>query len=514
MTSAKKSKRSCDRCHALKEGCRWPTHDAPACERCTRLDQVCRTERTAGKIGRKPRSRPIDLKAIQTRSSNNVKTPSDLSLGAGDEASKATSSHALPTSVLYASTPTSLLHSRYDPTSPEDQRLSEVATPNSLLELASDIRQSLDSLGGMDDLERSVLELCFAREEAVGQFCIGKSFHRVHQRDLLTRLSRATVQLKDGFLCCGAMFAQSLDVELPPPVIEMCQRRAASAVAALRDLEVTSREDISTCLALGVVVTTFALYVAGGETYSICRCVLGHIGSFYGQDICLEADERSFLNCLIFTEIIDCLLRGTVPMLRFQADPAEEVDRYFGVSAPLMAYLYDICEISHGLNETKSDEYQKWQNRLTNVENIVRKWRPKLPSNVLDRFDQSEVVNLFAQAKSLRLALLLLVHRLRHAYGTFAEHGRTLSEAILMEVELAKQLTRHIAEGLDLCVIVAFFEIQDVNDRRAALSQMSSFVQYSQGFGDKFRNQLVSVWAAQDRKQDVFWYNLHEHLPP
>ncbi|KAL5615991.1 hypothetical protein FOBRF1_004739 [Fusarium oxysporum] len=53
MSTSALSKRSCDRCHAIKERCRRP-RATESCERCFRLGHVCRNQRPAKKPGRRP----------------------------------------------------------------------------------------------------------------------------------------------------------------------------------------------------------------------------------------------------------------------------------------------------------------------------------------------------------------------------------------------------------------------------------------------------------------------------
>ena len=48
------SRRACDRCHTVKERCRW-IHGQGECERCQRLHSPCQTRRPTKPSGRKPR---------------------------------------------------------------------------------------------------------------------------------------------------------------------------------------------------------------------------------------------------------------------------------------------------------------------------------------------------------------------------------------------------------------------------------------------------------------------------
>ncbi|KAJ6125269.1 hypothetical protein N7471_012586 [Penicillium samsonianum] len=55
--------------------------------------------------------------------------------------------------------------------------------------------------------------------------------------------------------------------------------------------------------------------------------------------------------------------------------------------------------------------------RLDTIQDSLERWQPSPPPDFIERFTQSEVVGMLAQAKILRLAALLIVHRLRYLYG-------------------------------------------------------------------------------------------------
>jgi hypothetical protein len=446
------------------------------------------TNRPVQKIGRKPRSRPVNLSAITAQST--------------------TTSPEAPTVDA-----TTRLFNNCDPirgaTEPHEHN---VNTPDSMIALEADVTRTLADVDLSDD-ERSLLEACFAKPEAVGQFTIGKSFHRRHQKDLLTRLSKSSLQLKDGFMCCGAMFARGMGVTLPQPMIEMCERRAANAVSALRDLEITNRQDVSTCLVLGIVVTTFALYVAAGETASICRCVLAQLKPIYENGIELEEDETSFFMCLLFTDLYNCLLQNSIPTLQIDAHSSRGIDRYFGYSIPLFTFLHDICLLSSELWTALPSQIPACATKITTLQSLIRQWRPAISVNICDDLDQIELIHVLAQAKALRFAALLMVHRLKYPFGEQIEHGQCLSEAILIELELAKTVTKRIPEGLDLAVTVALIETEDGNDQSAALAKLDHYSQYSEATQHRLYLLLSAIWAARRAGRTIYWYNVHNYLP-
>lgn len=93
--------------------------------------------------------------------------------------------------------------------------------------------------------------------------------------------------------------------------IEFWIKRAASAVLALRSIEISDRQDISILLLLGAAVLTFAPYLAGSNILSICRYALSLAKSMLPKLLGDENDSSS-LRCAIYAEYVCCIFQGNL----------------------------------------------------------------------------------------------------------------------------------------------------------------------------------------------------------
>lgn len=81
---------------------------------------------------------------------------------------------------------------------------------------------------------------------------------------------------------------------------------------------------------------------------------------------------------------------------------------------------------------------------------------------------------MLAQAKVLRLAALLIIHRLRYLYGQCDKEALHLSSAITTEVNMVLQSIRHSIPCMRLPYMVACFEITRTEARAAAIVKAPS----------------------------------------
>ena len=366
--------------------------------------------------------------------------------------------------------------------------------------------------GGLTSMESNILRLCFGAQEAVGRYTIGPTFHSQHKRALMTQLYSAFPQLKDAFLSCAPVLASHQNAQLPDAMERFCYSKAATAISSFRSLEVSDRHDLPVSLALGVAILTFSLCVSGGETFTLARYALGLIKPYYEMNVTLDSDERSYLICLLLAETIGCLYKGDVPTLRYQRGQlGDAVDRYLGVSHSLLAPLYDLCETNHELSHHDGNDCFNTMSSLDSVEALVRRWEPTYPVDFLELYEHDEVVNICTQAKCLRLAILLIVHRLRYPYGIQDESATVLATSILTELELAIQVTEHSVKCTDLCLMAACLEQVDDTSRSQAMEMVDRLLQFSRSFRRMIKRQLRVFWTARDRGDTIHWFHLNRY---
>lgn len=435
------------------------------------------------KLGRKPRSRALRTVPLYGSSQSSVGVHADSPEGAQSSADRSEGSLASPPDALTAQRQT-----------------------------AEELARLFEDSPDFDAAERELLAVCLGNVEAVGQFTLGPSFHGRHQWDLVRRLRSAVPQLKDGFLSGALIMARHQNLPVSQTVIDICAQRAVVGVATLRMVQVKRREDVTICLVLGITTATYSLFVANGEIQAICACVLSSIRPWYrSSNVLLEVDEYAYLICLMYTEMIECIIKSETPTLKYGEfnKYITWVDRYLGLAPPLLGFLYDICEMSSSLRISRNVDAAAHR-RLVEIEWNIRRWKPMKPVDFPDRFTHVEVMQVMTQIKSLRQGALLLIHRLQYPYGTHDEKGLALSDSILLECSLALQHISRVPMGMDIAFVIASFEPREAWHQEETLVTVAETLKFSSGFQERVRVMLQLVWTAKTRRSDMYWFDLAE----
>jgi hypothetical protein len=345
------------------------------------------------------------------------------------------------------------------------------------------------------------------------KYLIGPSFHESHHRSFVQNMLRPAPVLKNAAVACAAVLFGDQYAQYTKTSIEVGHRRAALAVSELRSLKISEEQDLITALVLGVAMVTFAMHVADGQPFIISHYTLVLVKPVYSSLLAMDPSIMDFLMCLVSTETFECLLRSEIPTLRIhEHDRRNVVDRYLGLTSSLFAHLYDICEVSNMLRETGGLESMKIDQRVKDIQESLNQWQPSPPPDFLERFTQAEVFGMLAQAKVLRLAALLIVHRLYHPFGQCDREGLILSRAITMEFDTVFQFVGHSMPCTALAYLVACFEITGVEARAAAIDKSQHFVTFSRQSQVRFRKSLLSVWNAKDLGNQIYWFDLGHYI--
>ncbi|KAI1622600.1 putative Zn(II)2Cys6 transcription factor [Exophiala viscosa] len=393
-------------------------------------------------------------------------------------------------------------------------------------------RKQIDLLHGitffpeLSDVEFHLLHLILHKQTDVDKYLIGSSFRDQHQQAFIDHLAIPFV--RDAFIACAPLLIERRGIHqlAKAQLTDVSNKRAAAAIASLRQLQVHDDHDLSTVLILGVALVTFATH-HGGELL-LCRHILGLVkplydtGSSYSLTQRLGADGISFLVCLLGTETMDCLIRCEVPTMKVRpGDLDDAVDRFIGISAPLLTYFHELCAVTKkicdsGYRRSDGVVVEVVEKALTEIGDAVTMWEPRvLACSLTDQYTPTEVVLMFAQAKVLRLTALLVLHRLRYAFGTQDGVALAMANAILDELNMVVNLTGQTIPFVDFAYLISCFEITKPWERRAVLEKSHLIVDFSFRWREQIKTWIVSFWAVKDSDagRSMHWEDIHAYLP-
>jgi hypothetical protein len=343
------------------------------------------------------------------------------------------------------------------------------------------------------------------------KFLVCPSFHESDHSLFIQNIVQPTSIVRNATVACAAIFFRDQLPEYSKPSVEIGHRRAALALSALRSFKVSCEQDLVTALILGVAMVTFAMHVAEGQPYLISHYTLSLIKSQRMDLSTLDPSMIDLFMCLASTETFECLLRANIPTMRVDLDGKDRVDRYLGLSSPILTYFYDICVISCSIRHAKAMLPETLQ-RLNAIHAAVDQWQPSTPVDFVDRFTHAEVVAILAQSRVLRLAALLIVHRLYYPYGQRDLEAAMLSQAIISEFETVLQLTQRSIPCTDLAYLVSCFKLSRKYSRIRAIEMSEGVITFSKQMRWRFQITLRSIWNARDRGCKFYWFELNDYV--
>jgi hypothetical protein len=224
----------------------------------------------------------------------------------------------------------------------------------------------------------------------------------------------------------------------------------------------------------------------------------------------------------IIIDTVECLMHREIPIIRLNPQSRIIVDRYVGVCATLLPHLYDICECSHALKinvfDAGSESRSAIWDRLDGIEETIRRWKPRTPPQLFEKYGQHAVLAMVTQANVYRLAALLVIHRLRCPLGVEDEEGQKLASNIFAELAFFAKSAAKEASALPVVfpLTVAMFEIEgpgeDLLYRLAAFTIQTVSASRLQDF-------VKFVRASKESGFEGIWFDLvdsHLHVasPP
>jgi hypothetical protein len=264
------------------------------------------------------------------------------------------------------------------------------------------------------------------------KFVIGPTFTREFHAALMSIYACSPSLLQHAYLAIlGAMHKSRNRL---PTLDEANLKRGAAGLQQLRTITITGIEDARAVLILGQVMATFDIFTISTNSHLILRQALTIVKPWYPA-----LSKEMWLDSITITpllmDVVECLVRRDIPVIKFSVRDPYLVDRFVGLCSTFLPILYDLCELSY---KTKMEEYSRDQSKgsdvFAEIEEEVRSWTPNTPSNFLETYSTSEVLKMLTQARAYRLAALLIIHRLRYPFGVNDEVAATYAKEILQDL--------------------------------------------------------------------------------
>ncbi|KAI1296208.1 hypothetical protein F5Y03DRAFT_296006 [Xylaria venustula] len=371
----------------------------------------------------------------------------------------------------------------------------------------------LENLPDLLPEERDLLLFLLGRPENIDCYVVCPRFQVAAQQSLATHLLTALPIVKDAFLACASTLKR-LDPALPGDADDSV-RHASSAMKQLRSFPIANSQDAVICLALGAVLALSVYSTIGLGVADICHYCLTATSPFV-EKRASDGDTDSWHGVLVLLEIMDCLCYRRKPTLRIHPGNTDYVDRQLGLCSPILRYYYDLCIISHSIaNITDNSSLGHLHQQLEGISASVEAWIPSHANLLIEQFESAEIVILLAQAKVYRLGALLISHRLRHAFGEHDEQADIWSKETLMELEMARRVTKRPIRYVTLPFLVAALEVRNSSARKKALQGTAHFVDhFSLVVQEAARTFLGRIWHERDSRTLHSWFDsVHKPCP-
>lgn len=239
-------------------------------------------------------------------------------------------------------------------------------------------------------------------------FMIGPTFTKSFRQALNYSYLKAPHILRDMFSVMIMYMANTSKPNTTAPA----HAEIAGVADLLRKLqatEIANDNDALAVLVLGQSLAALDTFIVSTGSMLILRHSLYLAKPWYPQ-----LAQVGFLDPVtvtpIFWELLECLIKREIPIIRPRIHRPHVVDRLFGLCVSLLPMLYDLCEVSHEMKVQSQPESKK----LDVIEQQVLAWSPDESSLQSMPFTDSEIMLLRAQAAIYRSASLLLIHRLKY----------------------------------------------------------------------------------------------------
>ncbi|KAI1854386.1 hypothetical protein JX265_012420 [Neoarthrinium moseri] len=347
-------------------------------------------------------------------------------------------------------------------------------------------------------------------------FVLGRSFLGEFQSTVRRLFARSPQVLADGYsvalkpLRSRHVTSRGLDSH-DLAIGSHCLRQLMDGSSSITQLE-----DAAVLLLLGQALLVFNTLMPSPDTHVITRGTLLSVKHWYPALI-----KRPYLDVVVLTPVlmdtVECLIRREVPVVRLPDPGRCIIDRFLGLRSSLLPLLYELCERSYEAKtngcvehilQRKSDE----EDCYSRVEGKIRAWAPELPAHLFTTYSDLEASMMLAQARTYRMAALLLIHRLRFPLGIEDLEAQRYADDILRELSIltAWPPEAETGLGLDFPLLVATLELPGPGSK---IYKAFESLRFRRQHSQEILSFIKAVDQARENGYRGLWFDLvHDRL--
>ncbi|TLD35409.1 hypothetical protein E2P81_ATG11528 [Venturia nashicola] len=293
--------------------------------------------------------------------------------------------------------------------------------------------------------------------------------------------------------------------------------RSAVALRKLRYATVTA-DRLGAVLTLGNLLVTYELLTSSQTAHAITRFTLSLVQPlYYAQP---RVPMPTELVSLVFLDIVECLVRREIPIIKFRVESSTLIDRYAGLLLSFLPLMYEICEIGnvYALGGPKNEREKKLlAEHVSSLDGRISAWRPTPPPEFTLQFNTRDAVFLLTQARVYKCIALLILHRLQHPFGEGDEIAMRYSFHVLVESALCVELlssTNTIPKTL-FPWMIAGVELVTTHDRQAFLAQQPAIDREIMAMPiARMKEFCEYIWKLRDQGKCISWFDMVASAPP
>ncbi|EME86456.1 uncharacterized protein MYCFIDRAFT_162063 [Pseudocercospora fijiensis CIRAD86] len=227
----------------------------------------------------------------------------------------------------------------------------------------------------------------------------------------------------------------------------------------------------------------------------------------------LETRTHPVVLITLSLDAVDSLLKRELPITRYPHDSADVLqDEVLGLCAQLIDFIGDICKVSHAM--ATDGELEEHFEALDQIEANVQSCKPQLTSGMTQTMTALEMAHAYAQVRSHRDTLMLLIHRLRYPFGVKDETGKMIGQNIMTDLAMATSISGAPPIWVTLPFLVACIEMTDAQERRTALDTVDLYIDgLHPAARSSARDWLKAVWSKRDNGPGFKWLDVIDQLP-